>query len=115
MWGTFVSHTLDACGTLIQYIQHCQKLAPEYSKAALGLYPLIATYAVDCDKEKNKRLCAEQGVQGFPTLKVRTLSIRLLGITHVGDSLAVPSRRSGPPVGLYPHGTLRQCDLLLGF
>ncbi|KIP03817.1 hypothetical protein PHLGIDRAFT_94318 [Phlebiopsis gigantea 11061_1 CR5-6] len=49
---------------------HCQRLAPELSKAALGLYPLIPTYAVDCDKDKNKRLCAEQGVKGFPTLKV---------------------------------------------
>ena len=35
-------------------------MAPEYSKAALGLYPLIPSYAVDCDLEKNKRLCAEQ-------------------------------------------------------
>jgi len=49
---------------------YCQKMAPEYSKAALGLYPLIPSYAVDCDVEKNKRLCAEQGVQGFPTVKI---------------------------------------------
>lgn len=44
-------------------------MAPEYSKAALGLYPLVPLYAVDCDK--HKKLCAEQGVQGFPTIKVR--------------------------------------------
>jgi protein disulfide-isomerase A6 len=49
---------------------HCQRMAPEYSKAALGLYPLIPTYAVDCDADANKRLCAEQGVQGFPTVKL---------------------------------------------
>ncbi|KAK7440405.1 hypothetical protein VKT23_017043 [Stygiomarasmius scandens] len=49
---------------------HCQRMAPEYSKAALGLYPLIPTYAVNCDDDKNKRLCAEQGVQGFPTVKL---------------------------------------------
>ncbi|KAF8196834.1 hypothetical protein K438DRAFT_1673052 [Mycena galopus ATCC 62051] len=49
---------------------HCQRLAPEYSKAALGLHPLIPLYAVDCDEDKNKRLCSEQGVQGFPTIKV---------------------------------------------
>lgn len=49
---------------------HCQKLAPEYSKAALGLYPLIPVYAVDCDDDKNKRLCAEQDVKGFPTVKL---------------------------------------------
>jgi len=49
---------------------HCQKMVPEYSKAALGLYPLVPLYAVNCHAEKNKRLCAEQGVQGFPTIKV---------------------------------------------
>ncbi|KAJ7065344.1 thioredoxin-like protein [Mycena amicta] len=49
---------------------HCQRMAPEYSKAALGLHPLIPFYAVDCDEDKNKRLCAEQGVQGFPTVKM---------------------------------------------
>lgn len=35
-------------------------MAPEYSKAALGLYPLVPAYAVDCDAAKNKQLCAEQ-------------------------------------------------------
>lgn len=30
---------------------------------------MIPFYAVDCDKQSNKRLCAEQGVQGFPTVK----------------------------------------------
>ncbi|KDR80941.1 hypothetical protein GALMADRAFT_241499 [Galerina marginata CBS 339.88] len=49
---------------------HCQRMVPEYSKAALGLYPLVPVYAVNCHAEKNKPLCAEQGVQGFPTVKV---------------------------------------------
>ncbi|KAG1812870.1 thioredoxin-like protein [Suillus subaureus] len=49
---------------------HCQRMAPEYSKAAENMSPLIPFYAVDCDAELNKRLCGEQGVQGFPTLKV---------------------------------------------
>ncbi|KAJ7156891.1 hypothetical protein C8R43DRAFT_997557 [Mycena crocata] len=49
---------------------HCQRLVPEYSKAALGLHPLLPLYAVDCDDDKNKRLCSEQGVQGFPTIKL---------------------------------------------
>jgi len=49
---------------------HCQRMVPEYSKVALGLHPLIPAYAVDCDAEKNKRLCGEQGVQGFPTIKL---------------------------------------------
>lgn len=45
-------------------------MAPEYAKVSDKLYPLIPTYAVDCDEEKNKPLCAEQRVQGFPTVKV---------------------------------------------
>lgn len=35
-------------------------MAPEYSKAAKGLHPLVPLYAVDCDDEGNKRLCADQ-------------------------------------------------------
>jgi len=49
---------------------HCQKMAPEYSKAALGLFPLVPLYAVDCDAAKNKKLCADQGIKGFPTVKM---------------------------------------------
>ena len=49
-------------------------MAPEFSKAALGVYPMIPFYAVDCDKQSNKQLCAEQGVQGFPTVKARLSS-----------------------------------------
>ncbi|EIW75123.1 thioredoxin-like protein [Coniophora puteana RWD-64-598 SS2] len=48
---------------------HCQRMAPEYSKAADKLSPLIPLYAVDCDEQANKGLCAEQGIQGFPTVK----------------------------------------------
>jgi protein disulfide-isomerase A6 len=33
-------------------------MVPEYSKASLGLHPLIPLYAVDCDE--NRSLCAEQ-------------------------------------------------------
>jgi protein disulfide-isomerase A6 len=39
-------------------------------KAAASLSPLVPAYAVDCDEEKNKRMCAEQGIKGFPTIKV---------------------------------------------
>lgn len=59
------------CLTYDREFQHCQKMAPEYEKAALGLYPLVPTYAVDCDRKTNQKLCAQQGVQGFPTVKVR--------------------------------------------
>lgn len=47
---------------------YCKAMVPEYSKAALGLHPLIPLYAVDCDE--NRSLCAEQGVKGFPTVKL---------------------------------------------
>jgi len=48
---------------------HCKKLTPEFTRAAESLSPLIDFYSVDCDAEVNKRICAEQGVQGFPTIK----------------------------------------------
>jgi protein disulfide-isomerase A6 len=47
---------------------HCKAMVPEYSKAALGSYPLIPFYAIDCDE--NRSLCAEHGVKGFPTVKL---------------------------------------------
>jgi len=67
---------------------YCQKMAPEYSKAALGLYPLIPSYAVDCDVEKNKRLCAEQGVQGFPTVKIFPRGKALPPLLYTDDRTA---------------------------
>ncbi|CCM02666.1 uncharacterized protein FIBRA_04770 [Fibroporia radiculosa] len=45
-------------------------MAPEYSKASEALSPMVPLYAVDCDQDSNKRLCSEQGVQGFPTIKL---------------------------------------------
>lgn len=65
-------------------------MAPEYSKAASNLSPLVPFYAVDCDADSNKPLCASQvsatfatktrpmltsgariqEIQGFPTVKV---------------------------------------------
>ena len=48
---------------------HCKSLGPEFTAAAQSLSPLIPFYAVDCDDSKNKGLCAEYGIQGFPTIK----------------------------------------------
>ncbi|WWD05512.1 protein disulfide-isomerase domain [Kwoniella europaea PYCC6329] len=48
---------------------HCKALGPEYTSAAQSLSPLIPFYAVDCDDQKNKGLCAEYQIQGFPTIK----------------------------------------------
>ena len=68
-------------------------MAPEWSRAAQSLHPLIPLYAVDCNEEHNKPLCAKevctprqsfsefiystpltssQGVKGFPTVKVQS-------------------------------------------
>ncbi|KAI5839039.1 PDI protein A prpA [Morchella snyderi] len=49
---------------------HCKNLKPDYEKVAKSLKGLAKVAAVDCNEEKNKNLCAEQGVQGFPTLKI---------------------------------------------
>ncbi|KAG6885754.1 hypothetical protein C0993_010266 [Termitomyces sp. T159_Od127] len=57
-------------------------MVPEYSKAALGLHPLIPVYAVDCDADANKRLCAEQGVKGFPTVKLFPRGNQLGSMTY---------------------------------
>ncbi|EIN03815.1 hypothetical protein PUNSTDRAFT_77492 [Punctularia strigosozonata HHB-11173 SS5] len=63
-------NTTSAVAFVAPWCGHCQRMAPEYSKAALGLYPLVPFYAVDCDAQANKKLCAEQGVKGFPTVKL---------------------------------------------
>jgi len=49
---------------------HCKSLVPEYKKAATNLKGLVKFGAVDCDNDKNKGLCSQYGIQGFPTIKV---------------------------------------------
>ncbi|KAK9727378.1 hypothetical protein K7432_001910 [Basidiobolus ranarum] len=49
---------------------HCQKLVPDFKKAAQNLKGIVKVAAVDCDEEKNKPLCSTYGIQGFPTIKV---------------------------------------------
>ncbi|KAI8373215.1 uncharacterized protein BYT42DRAFT_62213 [Radiomyces spectabilis] len=49
---------------------HCQRLAPEWKKAANNLKGLATVAAVNCDDEKNRPLCGEYGIQGFPTIKI---------------------------------------------
>lgn len=49
---------------------HCQKLAPEWKKAANNLKGMVTIAAVDCDVEANKALCGMYEIKGFPTIKV---------------------------------------------
>lgn len=49
---------------------HCQNLKPAYEKAAKNLQGFANVAAVNCDEDENKQLCGQQGVQGFPTLKI---------------------------------------------
>ncbi|EPZ34216.1 thioredoxin-domain-containing protein [Rozella allomycis CSF55] len=49
---------------------HCKALAPEYQKAAKNLKNLIQITAVNCDEEKNKGICSEYNIKGFPTIKL---------------------------------------------
>jgi protein disulfide-isomerase A6 len=57
-------------------------MVPEYSKAALGLHPLIPLYAVDCDE--NRSLCAEQVRLSAPV--VRNLTDVSSGSEGLSDS-----------------------------
>lgn len=49
---------------------HCQKLTPEWKKAAKELEGAARLGAVDCDDAGNKGLCSKYDVKGFPTIKV---------------------------------------------
>ncbi|KAJ2721357.1 hypothetical protein GGI07_004027 [Coemansia sp. Benny D115] len=62
---TFVKFYAPWCG-------HCKNLEPEYERAAKRSQGIAKFYAVNCDEDKNRGLCAQFNVQGFPTLKVFT-------------------------------------------
>ena len=49
---------------------HCKSLAPAYTKAAEHMAGMFTFAAVDCNEDSNRPLCAEFGVQGFPTIKL---------------------------------------------
>jgi len=60
-------------------------MIPEYEKASKRLAPLVPLYAVDCDAEANKPLCAQEGVRGFPTVKLFKKGGRLPGTEYQGE------------------------------
>ncbi|KAI5798887.1 hypothetical protein EDC01DRAFT_21831 [Geopyxis carbonaria] len=49
---------------------HCQNLKPAFEKVAQSMSGLAKVAAIDCDDDKNKPICGEYGVKGFPTLKI---------------------------------------------
>ncbi|CAD6576442.1 MAG: protein phosphatase 2A regulatory subunit cdc55 [Cyphobasidiales sp. Tagirdzhanova-0007] len=59
-------------GTDVGVHQYREKkqLKPEYEKAAKNLAGLVEFVSVNCDEDKNKPLCQEYGVRGFPTVKM---------------------------------------------
>lgn len=77
-------------------------MAPELSKAALGVHPLIPFYNVDCDDQKNKKLCSDQGVQGFPTIKVSPAFRVLCRTTRLQSRQLFPRGASAKPI-LFEH------------
>ncbi|KAJ1907936.1 hypothetical protein LPJ81_000430 [Coemansia sp. IMI 209127] len=60
---TFVEFYAPWCG-------HCKNLEPKYELAAKRATGFAKFYAVDCDDDSNRGLCARFNVQGFPTIKV---------------------------------------------
>ncbi|KAF8418244.1 hypothetical protein BGX38DRAFT_1147519 [Terfezia claveryi] len=60
----------DSAAILRSMVWSLQRPRSHYEKAAKNLKGIAKVTAVDCDEEKNKPLCASQGVQGYPTLKI---------------------------------------------
>lgn len=60
---TLVAFTAPWCG-------HCQRLAPEYERAAAKLDGIVKLAYVDCDDKGSQAICQRYGVEGFPTLKL---------------------------------------------
>ncbi|SCU87633.1 LAFA_0E07910g1_1 [Lachancea sp. 'fantastica'] len=49
---------------------YCQQLTGIMKKAAKNLDGIVQVASVNCDEAKNKQLCAQHRVEGFPTLMV---------------------------------------------
>lgn len=65
---------------------HCKHLAPEFAQAAKSVNGKAVFAAVDC--EDNRDICAQYGVQGYPTVK-------LFDAQH-GHSRRTPRDYNGP-------------------
>ncbi|XP_056420166.1 protein disulfide-isomerase A6 [Hyla sarda] len=47
---------------------HCQRLTPDWKKAATALKGIVKVGAIDCDQHKT--VGGEYGIRGFPTIKI---------------------------------------------
>jgi protein disulfide-isomerase A6 len=64
------STRLTAARFYAPWCGHCKNLKPAWETAAKSLAGIAKVAAMNCDEEKNKPLCGQMGVQGFPTLKI---------------------------------------------
>lgn len=49
---------------------HCKNLSPHYKTVAQKLKGIVTIAAVDCDDSANKKLCSQNAIKGFPTIKL---------------------------------------------
>ena len=78
---TFVAFTAPWCG-------HCQRLAPEYTRAAAKLGGVVKLAYVDCENAASKALCGEFGIQGFPTIKLFPATKKRIPRDYMGERSA---------------------------
>ncbi|KAF5102095.1 hypothetical protein D0Z00_000555 [Geotrichum galactomycetum] len=63
---------------------HCQRLTPEYIKAAKRLAGAVRFTAINCDAAENKAVCGRYDIKGYPTIKVFDHGPRGLGEDYPG-------------------------------
>lgn len=75
---TLVAFTAPWCG-------HCQRLVPEYDRAARSLDGIVKFANIDCDDDANKATCGRYGIQGFPTIKLFPATTKRLPRDYRGE------------------------------
>ncbi|KAF9779247.1 thioredoxin-like protein [Thelephora terrestris] len=84
---------------------HCRNLAPEYEKTAKSFNGLVPLYAIDCDAQANKQFCGQQGVQGFPTVKLFPRGNQAPPVDYRGERTS--KALFSWAMGQIPHGIKR--------
>lgn len=78
---TLVAFTAPWCG-------HCQRLAPQYVRVATELDGVVKIANVDCEDAGSKALCAQYGIQGFPTIKAFPATKKRIPRDYTGERKA---------------------------